>query len=87
MANTIGMLLSLSYAPINRFIEYLDKPTSFIEEKQFQHEVLTQSIILFKSEAQPRNSKKIIQYYKESINFLKLDTPENVTKKLKHLKK
>jgi len=86
LAQTIGILLSLKHAPINRFIEYLDKPTEYVEVKQFQYQTLTQCIMLINSDNKPRNSKKIIQYYKEWLNFLKLEMPSEVKEKITNLK-
>lgn len=82
LATSIGILLSKSYAPINRFIEYLDRPTHFIEVIHFQYKVLTQFILQVESDSQPRNTKKMIQYYKEALNNLSIQIPAELEKKL-----
>ena len=87
LAKTIGELISLKYAPINRLIEYFDTPSNFIEIKQFQLQVLSNCILFFDKENLPRNSKKIITYYKEWLVSLNLEMPKKIEEQLNKLKK
>lgn len=87
VAKTIGKLISMKYAPVNRLIEYLDKPNTFSEIKLFQYQVLSNCILHFDKENLPTNSKKIILYYKEWQNFLRLDLPKNIEEKINEIKK
>ncbi|MBK6275402.1 MAG: hypothetical protein IPF58_12235 [Saprospirales bacterium] len=80
-SKTIGKLISMKYAPVNRLIEYLDKPNTFSEIKLFQYQVLSNCILHFDKENLPTNSKKIILYYKEWQNFLRLDCQKILKKK------
>lgn len=87
LASVLGTLISLKFAPVNRFIEYLDKPNDFIEVTQFQLQVLYASIMSFDKESLPRSCKKIVSYYKETLTSLKLQLPKEIEKKLKKIKK
>ncbi len=87
LAKSLGTLISDQYAPVNRFIEYLDKPNNIIEIKHFQYKVLYNCILSFDKDQLPRNSKKIIVYYKEWLNSLQLELPEIIEEKLAKLKK
>lgn len=76
LAIVLGKLINKKYAPVNRFIEYLDKPIYSKEIKAFQFNVLVQCIIDFEKENLPINSKKIIQYYKDFKMTLNIDNEE-----------
>jgi hypothetical protein len=65
LADTIGRLIAQKYAPINRLIEFLDKPFLNQSLKDFQLLVLERCIEHFDKENLPTNSKKIIAYQKE----------------------
>ena len=87
LAETISKLISLKYAPVNRLIEYFDKPNSYIEIKQFQLQILEHCILFFDKENLPRSSKKIITYYKEWLASLNLEMPKRIEEQLNKLKK
>ena len=61
--------------------------TAFSEIKLFQYQVLSNCILHFDKENLPTNSKKIILYYKEWQNFLRLDLPKNIEEKINEIKK
>ena len=66
LANIIGKLIARGYAPVNRFIEYLDRP--FVSQwiKEFQLLCLEKTLEHFDGEHLPVNSKKITAYYLEA---------------------
>jgi Family of unknown function (DUF6493) len=65
LADTIGRLIAQKYAPINRLMEFFDKPFLNQSLKDFQLLVLERCIEHFDKENLPTNSKKIIAYQKE----------------------
>lgn len=83
----LSKLINNKFAPINRLIEYLDKPNHFKETKHFQFLVLSNCIKNFDKQNLPTNSKKVVQYYKELQNDLKLNIEEEVEKKIIEIKK
>ncbi|OXE95282.1 hypothetical protein BC749_11351 [Flavobacterium araucananum] len=83
----LSKLINDKFAPINRLIEYLDKPNHFKETKHFQFLVLSNCIKNFDKQNLPTNSKKVVQYYKELQNDLKLNIEEEVEKKIIEIKK
>ncbi|MBK7140087.1 MAG: hypothetical protein IPH74_14195 [Bacteroidetes bacterium] len=86
LATVLSKLINKKYAPINRFIEYLDKPIYLKEIKAFQFNVLVKCILAFEKENLPINSKKLIQYYQDFKMTLNADN-EEVNLKLLALKK
>jgi len=86
-AKKLSKLISDKFAPINRLIEYLDKPNHSKETKHFQFLVLSNCIKNFDKQNLPTNSKKVVQYYKELQNDLKLNIEEEVEKKIIEIKK
>ena len=83
----LSKLINDKFAPINRLIEYLDKPNHFKETKHFQFLVLSNCIKNFDKQNLPTNSKKVVQYYKELQNDLKLHIEDEVEKKIIEIKK
>lgn len=73
LAIIIGKLIGWKFAPINRLIEYFDKPMTGIKIKRFQHKVMASCISNFGSSSLPTNSKKLISYYKEWSSLLGLE--------------
>jgi hypothetical protein len=65
LANIIGKLIARGYAPVNRFIEYLDRPFVSQRIKEFQLLCLEKTLEHFDGEHLPVNSKKITVYYLE----------------------
>ncbi|MCX2472763.1 DUF6493 family protein [Pedobacter sp. MC2016-05] len=65
LANIIGKLIARGYAPVNRFIEYLDRPFVSQRIKEFQLLCLEKTLEHFDGEHLPVNSKKITAYYLE----------------------
>ncbi|RAJ24650.1 DUF6493 family protein [Pedobacter cryoconitis] len=63
LATIIGRLVALNFSPVNRLIEYFDKPVGSIKIKEFQLLVLESCIQHFDVNKIPANSKKIIAYY------------------------
>lgn len=86
-AKILSKLINDKFAPINRLIEYLDKPNHSKETKHFQFLVLSNCIKNFDKQNLPINSKKVVQYYKELQNDLKLNIEEEVEKKIIEIKK
>ncbi len=87
LAKIISKLINDKYAPVNRFIEYLDKPNHTKESKLFQLSVLASCIKNFDKLNLPVNSKKMIQYYKELQNSLKLNVEKEIEDKILEIKK
>jgi Family of unknown function (DUF6493) len=73
LADVIGKLIAQKYAPINRLIEYFDKPFVSKSIQTFQQLVLEKCIEHFDTDNLPTNSKKIFTYYEEWSNVLKID--------------
>jgi len=65
LANVIGKLIAMGYAPVNRFIEYLDRPFVSQKIKEFQLLCLEKTLEHFDGGHLPVNSKKIATYYIE----------------------
>jgi len=87
LADVIGELIALKYAPINRLIEFIDNPTTSKKVKQFQQKLLERTIHHFNKEKLPINTKKIITAYKEITALLKMEIEEEIQTKIKSLKK
>ena len=63
LAEAIGILLAHKYAPINRFIEFLDLPTRDPNIKAFQKAVVEAYLPLAeKQEKKPTNHKKLVAF-------------------------
>ncbi len=87
LAEIISKLINDKFAPVNRFIEFLDKPNQTKEIRLFQFTVLACIIQNFDKLNLPVNSKKIVQYYKELQNSLKLNMDKDVEEKIVEIKK
>lgn len=83
----LSRLINDKFAPINRLIEYLDKPNHSKETKHFQFQILSNCIKNFDKQNLPTNSKKIVQYYKELQAAFKLNIDNTVEEKIKEIKK
>ncbi|WP_125722545.1 DUF6493 family protein [Flavobacterium ustbae] len=86
-AKKLSKLINEKFAPINRLIEYLDKPNHSKETKHFQFLVLSNCIKNFDKQNLPTNSKKVVQYYKELQNDLKLDVENEIEERIIEIKK
>ena len=63
LAEAIGTLLAHKYAPIARFVEFLDLPTRDPKVKAFQKSVLEAYLPLAeKQEKKPTNHKKLVEF-------------------------
>lgn len=87
LAMIISKLINEKFAPINRFLEYLDKPNHSKETKKFQFQVISNCIRIFDKQNLPTNSKKLVQYYKELQNDLKLNMENEIEVKIIEIKK
>ncbi|GIZ15822.1 DUF6493 family protein [Capnocytophaga catalasegens] len=87
LAKVIGILLAGKYAPINRFIEYLDRPLPYAQVKDFQRKAMEQFFIHLDLQEQPTNTKKLINYYEELSASSSEPMPEAVTEKIANIKK
>ncbi|SHE54370.1 DUF6493 family protein [Pedobacter caeni] len=65
LADILGKLIARGYAPVNRFIEYLDRPFVSQTIREFQWLCLERILEHFDGAQLPINSKKIIAYYTE----------------------
>lgn len=65
LADIIGRLLAAGYAPVNRFIEYLDRPFVAQQIKEFQLLCLEKILEHLDGECLPVNSKKLVAHYIE----------------------
>ena len=82
----IGKMIALNYVPVNRLIEYLDKPNMFSEIKNLQFEILNQCIIQLDKDKLPTNSKKLKAYLDEFAFALGKEITAGVLAKTKELK-
>mgnify|MGYP003574914412 CR=1 FL=1 len=82
----IGKMIALNYVPVNRLIEYLDKPNMFAEIKNLQFEMLNQCILQLDKEKLPTNSKKLKTYLDEFVSALGKELSTEVLAKIKELK-
>lgn len=87
LAEVVGILLAGKYAPINRFIEYLDRPMPYAQVKDFQHKAIEQFFIHLDLQEQPTNTKKLLIYYEELSASSSEPMPKEVTEKIDHFKK
>jgi len=63
LAEAIGTLLAHKYAPIARFVEFLDLPTRDLKVKGFQKAVVEAYLPLAeKQEKKPTNHKKLVEF-------------------------
>ena len=63
LAEAIGTLLAHKYAPIARFVEFLDMPTRNPKVKAFQKAVVEAYLPLAeKQEKKPTNHKKLVEF-------------------------
>ena len=63
LAEAIGTLLAHKYAPINRFMEFLDMPTRDLKIKTFQKAVVEAYLPLAeKQDKKPTNHKKLVAF-------------------------
>ena len=63
LAEVIGTLLAHKYAPIARFVEFLDLPTRDPKVKGFQKAVVQAYLSLAeKQEKKPTNHKKLVEF-------------------------
>ena len=63
LAEAIGTLLAHKYAPITRFVEFLDLPTRDPKVKDFQKSVVEAYLPLAeKQEKKPTNHKKLVEF-------------------------
>ena len=83
----LSKLINDKFAPVNRLIEYLDKPNHSKETKHLQFQILSNCIRRFDKQNLPINSKKIVQYYKELQAALNLNIDNTVEVKIKEIKK
>ncbi|MDO4230000.1 MAG: DUF6493 family protein [Capnocytophaga sp.] len=65
LAELVGRLLAGEYAPVNRFVEYLDRVLPYGGVKAFQREALEQFFRHLDPDNQPTNTKKLITYLNE----------------------
>ncbi|WP_343565699.1 DUF6493 family protein [Sphingobacterium sp.] len=65
LALAIGRLLAGGYAPVNRFIEYLDRPSVSQQIKDFQLLCMEKTLEHLDGQHLPVNSKKLVAYYIE----------------------
>lgn len=83
LAEVTGKLISRNFAPVNRLIEYLDKPHISVKIKEFQFLVLEKCIVNLNPEKLPLNSRKILAYYKEWAKFLDREPDANMVARMK----
>ena len=87
LAQVVGILLAGKYAPINRFIEYLDRPLSYAQVKDFQRKAIEQFFIHLDLQEQPTNTKKLLSYYDELLVGSQEPIPMQVAEKINYFKK
>lgn len=83
LAEIIGKLIALNFSPVNRLIEYFDKPVDTIKIKEFQLLVLESCIRNFDADRLPASSKKIITYYLDWSKSLHKEIDTDTLAKLK----
>lgn len=83
LAEIIGKLIALNFSPVNRLIEYFDKPVDAIKIKEFQLLILASCIQHFDAGRLPANSKKIITYYLDWSKSLNKEIDTDTLAKLK----
>ena len=87
LAEVVGILLAGKYAPVNRFVEYLDRPLSYAQVKDFQRKAIEQFFIHLDLQEQPTNTKKLITYYEELLVGSPEPMPMQVAEKIDYFKK
>ncbi len=83
LAEVVGKFIAQKYAPINRLIEYFDKPFVAKSIQLFQHLVLEKCIEHFEIKDLPTNSKKVFTYYEEWATSLNLEVNKNLLGRFK----
>jgi hypothetical protein len=86
LAVIIGRLISGKFAPVNRLIEYFDRPDSSLQIKRFQLLIIEKCIEHLDYNNLPVNTKKIISYYYEWSNSLNIKNNPAILSKIKALK-
>jgi hypothetical protein len=87
LADVVGKLISQKYAPVNRLLEFFDRPEAEYNVNLFQLQVLERCIMHFDGNALPSNSKKIIEYYYEWSQRLGMPERDIIQDKIKSIKK
>jgi hypothetical protein len=87
LADIIGKLIAYKYAPVNRLLEFFDRPDSEYKVNLFQVQVLEKCIMHFDVQNLPTNSKKIIAYYYEWGQRLGMPEQDILRDKIKSIKK
>lgn len=83
LSGIIGKLIAWNYAPVNRLIAYLDRPSVKIKEKKFQLSVIENCLKEFTDGKLPVNSKKIGVHYTELCMVLGMTADKKLLDKLK----
>jgi hypothetical protein len=86
LAVMIGRLIASKYAPVNRLLEFYDRPVSECKVHLFQLQVLEKCIERFDVIHLPTNSKKIVEYYHEWVQRLGLNETDEIQSKIKSMK-
>ncbi len=87
LAGIIGRLLAAKFAPVNRLIEYLDKPQQNLNVKNLQWSILEQCILHFNPQDLPANHKKVIAYCKEWSDRLNREWSGALAEQVKRISK
>lgn len=83
LAHVIGKLIAEGYAPINRFIEYLDRPFVAQKIKEFQLLCIENTLEKVDCGHLPVNSKKLAAYYLEISSQLNKEVNQEFLSKMK----
>ena len=86
-ADTVGKLIAKKYAPINRLLEFIDKPTTEKRVKLLKFSILEKCIEYLDLQDLPINSKKIFTEYLELSNSLKIKVSVEFSLKMNSAKK
>jgi len=84
LATCIGYMIACHFAPVNRLIEYFDRPENQ-RVKEFQYLVTSCCINEMEIDNLPVNSKKIFQYHTEFAGLLSYPEDKRITEKIKQL--
>jgi len=87
LADLIGSLTAQKFGPVNRLLEFFDKPNTNHPVNAFKFKVLGKCLEYFDMQQLPANSKKVVEYYEEWVHRLGVKGDEELLAKVKTKKK
>lgn len=87
LTEVTARLIMQQYAPVNRWIHYMDRTDNTAQVKHFQLQVMVQCILQTVANHVPVNFKKIIAYYLELTSALGIIPDAEISRQIKNFQK